>query len=293
MAWNESAGFPGETTNLPAWVRLGDDGMLEVLWGDLSTHKATEYVPDALLKQSAIFPVPLYTPELAKSFADPEVLAKMQFLAILDEYMPLSINTSVLFTLLSPIKADAKTTVIDSVLFYYSVAQLFNSYQTPRHCDIYKQEVRHVESTRDRNLLESGMFQHYFTEQRHPDAPRELCREMVAYTLRRLQAIERHLLRIGGIEYDDAVDAMLLTSSVLPEQLDHRVVSARLWSGRLGCMNLPLGPELHPQGVAPPTAEFIEHDERQFFGVTVGLAEGILWLVQAYTHKPESFRMNV
>lgn len=293
MSWSEETGFPGERVAMPAWVKLTDQGLLEVLWNELSERKATEYVPAALLGQSAIFPVPVYTQELAKTFTDPEMQAKTQFLLVLDEYMPLEVYTSALYAMMRCGRIDAQTNVMDVGAFYYSVAHLFNSYQTPLHCDIYQHEVRHIEIIRDRNLLESGMFQHYFTEQRHLDAPRELCREMVSYTLRRLQAIERHLMRLGGIEYDDDVDAVFLSTSVLPMQKDNRAISARIWGRRLESLGTTLGPEFHPRGVAPPTVEFVQQDERQFFGVTVGLAEGILWLVQAYTHKPENFRANV
>ena len=311
MSWTPESGFSDSRLDEPQYrpiVEETDDGAgLRVDWEHLDTEvkercsQAGQFYPERLALDRWMFPIPLDTGKVAALFAEKETIVWSNLMFIYQDAVPFLIHTPTLFALMNPTKDCPKyITTSDAICFYYSAVKIFSAIPMDKTLDdnariqrIADAEYNVLGAAMFKNLLGSGMFQHYFTEKRDPRAGQQLCRELVQYTLRMMQVLERQLLRLSVLGFNEKSTALLGASTAIPEVEGlfgaTRELSARFWKQRLALMDMTFSQEYHPDAAPVPTVEHIESADEAHFGASLAYCEAILWYVQSRYMNPDAF----
>jgi hypothetical protein len=158
---------------------------------------------------------------------------------------------------------------------------------------IGNKEVNPLAAAFIENMLQSGMMQHYFSPDRHEDAPKTLCLSLVQYGIRVIQVLERQFLRLSPLGYVKGESARLCMSSRL-STWEYETTQKLVTTKSLEYMDLIqktdeyfTAPEHWPSAMTiPPSREYVEKGETFHYGINLKYAEFILWRLHARVRFP-------
>lgn len=265
--------------------------------------ETNQYYPFSLLNDSWIYPINFAKPSIAALFSSQDTIIWANGIFILSDCAIFTIHTPTLFTMMQPVqKCPLTISSADALVFYLSAIKIFLAVpmQKTLHDNQQLQRIAEMENRQHEmklftNLLGSGAFQNYFTKDRHPEAGEKLCKEFVQYTLRYMRTLERELLRLSVIGYDETTSENLCANTSIPLSSDAQLESrsqeaSKFWKLRQSMKDMRFNDAKHPTNAKCPTAEEIENCKTFFYGCNLAQCEALLWYIQSRHFDPESYK---
>lgn len=216
------------------------------VWCNIGEHveirkkceEAKTYFPVKILnrtdKRNFLFPMSFFTPtnddqkEFHNLFYNEELKKKASMFLFETKVLPFYIHTPALFTLMIPGRVLDRMLSTEIIYQYFCIIQnlvlkceegdrTFNPDVVANTViDDAVEEMRVVAAALKQNLCGSGMMQHYFTEKKHKDAPTELVKLFIQYTIRVIQIMERQILKLTALNFKPGKSETLCLSGKIP-----------------------------------------------------------------------------
>lgn len=299
MSWTPDSGFDDSpaTAQDPRIVNVDESGKISIPWDTLQEKVAS--LPPGLLQNQTTFPLQNSDEEMKAVFENKNNIRNISIEFILESIGILQVRTPTLYALLQGTKSPINPTTTTAELFsFYQLVILGLSKnadkQKQQQLENSEAELDILRKTLFTNLMSNGIFQHYFTEKRHADAPVKLCREIVQYTLRYIQTQERKILRLSGLGYnEEASSAICLVTSIPSTTVEEREIlqkySYSAWRDLNSMCPSFFTNDSHPFAADPPTMDYVTSCDVFHDGANLAYCECILWFMQSTEYKPDAF----
>jgi hypothetical protein len=295
MNWSPETGYIGENiaSNLDI-ISTDEFGKLYVDWSEIKKKAASAnegILPDIL---NPSFPLQPTDESMRLLFENKEAIFSAALHALIMEPVTFMVYTPKLYVLLQSAGGiDSVIEIIELATFYNLVIAGLSTKDTQTTRDameIYNVELESLCEIFTCNLLDSGMFNTYFTENRHPDAGKILCAETAKYSIALIQCLERCILRLSELGVLPGKTEQLCLISKLPELTDEFKAKLRINAKNAMISRKSLEEKLdsksHPFGAEIPSPESTETTEF-YSNVPLVYAETVLWYIQSQNNQPK------
>lgn len=299
MSWNPDSGFDDSPAIAqdPRIVNVDESGKISIPWDTLQEKVAS--LPPGLLENQATFPLQDSDKTMKEVFENKTNGMNVAIAFIFENIGILQVHTPTLYALLQGTKTAINPTIstVDLFSFYHLVILGLSKNadkQKQQQLENSEAELNILQTTLFQNLMSNGIFQHYFTEKRHPDAPAKLCREIVQYTLRYIQTQERKILRLSGLGYNDQTSGSVCLATTIPlttgeEREALQKFSYAAWKTLDSMCSSFFTSKSHPFAADPPTMDYVTSCDVFYDGANLAYCECILWFMQSTEHNPDAF----
>jgi hypothetical protein len=309
MSWTVETGFADSELSAPQnldVIDINEKGELSIPWDKLQAkaENAKDYFPDAMMRLRSIFPLQPSNAAIEEVFKNSENSFTASIKFIFADLGIFVVHTPTLYVMLQSGQSHPPTIQTAFLITFYNLV-IMGLTKSTEAAPVSKQIIENsdrefveLDSLFFSNLMSNGIFQHYFTDKRDSRAALFLCDEVVKYTLRYIQTLERKILRLSGLGYTETETSKLCIATSLPTPTDEQRAEIKdyagmAWKSRQSTDVSFFTNEVHPFKAEPPTCDYVSSCDVFHNNTCLAYCECILWFIQSISYSPTKFTPNI